>query len=128
MIDLIIGVPLTIAAWRRGWKWWALLPMPVSYALCFITGYVWASFAEPGTTEADLESFSNVVGWVITAITYLILIAMIIKGKKHHIESEPDEVHYIEPVKRFCSHCGKEQIGNPNFCRSCGQNFLSILR
>jgi len=40
MLLLIVEVLLTVAAWRRGWKGWALLP----WAVCFFTAFIGGAF------------------------------------------------------------------------------------
>ena len=122
LIDLFIGIPLTCAAWSRGWKGWALLLLPASYAVSFITGIVLVAFAGPYASEGSLEAASSVAVWVIMLVTYGVLIAMVIKGRKRSTRSEMVEASQMEPVKMFCPKCGEEQEDNPNYCRGCGEN------
>ena len=56
MLDLLIGVPLTIAAWNRGWRWWALLPLPAYLLSCFLAGLVLGASAGPEISQAQLKS------------------------------------------------------------------------
>jgi hypothetical protein len=37
---MFIEIWLTVLAWRKGWKGYALLPMGVSFSLAFLTGIV----------------------------------------------------------------------------------------
>ena len=122
LIDLFIGIPLTCAAWSRGWKGWALLPLPASYAVSFIAGLALAAFAGPYASEGSSEAASSVAIWVIMLVTYGVLIAMVIKGRKRSTGTEMVEAPQMESVKMFCPKCGKEQEDNPSFCRGCGAN------
>jgi len=36
---LIAEIILTIFAWRKGWKWWALLPIGLALLFGFVIGY-----------------------------------------------------------------------------------------
>lgn len=122
MIELLIGVPLTIAAWKRGWKGWALLPLLVYFVGSFLVGFVWGAIHGPGMTEAEINSTGTIISLVLFAVTVLIFVAMVIKGRKRSTGSELLKVTNIEPVKTFCPKCGKEQEDNPSFCRGCGEN------
>lgn len=48
---LILEVILTISAWRRGWKGWALLPVAGGLFIAFLVG---ASSAASGGSTGDL--------------------------------------------------------------------------
>lgn len=123
MIELLIGVPLTTVAWARGWKGWALLPLVAYFVVSFVVGFVWGFIRGPGMTEAELNSGSTIIGLVLFSVTVLILVAMIIKGKKRSTGSLPVEIpHNDKPAKVFCPKCGREQVDNANFCRNCGEN------
>jgi len=122
MIELLIGVPLTITAWTRGWKWWALLPLPAYFGSCYLAGKILRLVFGPGATQADFESAATAAVWGLLAVTVIILVVMIIKRKKSSTVNDPGRVKYIDTLKMFCPKCGREQIGNPNFCRGCGEN------
>ncbi len=37
---MIIEIVLTVIAWRRGWKWWALIPLGAAVSIAFSVGFV----------------------------------------------------------------------------------------
>jgi zinc transporter ZupT len=37
---MIIEIVLTIIAWRKGWKWWALVPLGLAVSIAFSVGFV----------------------------------------------------------------------------------------
>jgi hypothetical protein len=51
MLMLIIQISLTVSAWRKGWKGWALLPMAIELTLAFIVG---AAVGASGGSVEDL--------------------------------------------------------------------------
>ena len=38
MLTLIAEIILTVIAWRKGWRWWALLPAFLAFATGFVLG------------------------------------------------------------------------------------------
>ena len=66
---LIIEIILTIFAWRKGWKWLALLPVGICVAIGFFIGF----------TGGNLD---GVVVIVPDLIATLVLILMVIKAPK----------------------------------------------
>ena len=40
MLLLLVEIALTIEAWRRGWKGWALLPLGVGFGAGFLIGFI----------------------------------------------------------------------------------------
>ncbi len=37
---LILEIILTVTAWKKGWRWWALLPVAIAFGSAFLTGFV----------------------------------------------------------------------------------------
>lgn len=37
---MILEILLTITAWKRGWRWWALLPVAIVFGTAFLAGVV----------------------------------------------------------------------------------------
>jgi len=72
---LILEICLTIAAWHRGWKGWALLPLAIGLGIGFLVGLIL------GASGASEESIFA-VGIVGDVICIGALIAMIIKPRK----------------------------------------------
>jgi apolipoprotein N-acyltransferase len=81
MLDFIILSGLTVAAWKRGWKGWALIPIIAYMPLCFITGLFFGSI---GMSMNEIDSISGVAAIVILVAICVALIVMIITGRKHH--------------------------------------------
>jgi hypothetical protein len=119
MLELIVGVPLTIAAWKRGWKGWALLPMPLAWVTMFIAGLILGSTAGPGTTVDDLLPAILATALLVYVVAFGSLIMMIIKPKKAK-ECKAAAASARVSAISFCTHCGKQQPGEPLFCRDCG--------
>jgi len=72
---LIAEILLTIFAWRKGWRWYALLPMAVCLAVGLLIGIgVGASGGDP--------SGASGLGIILDLIATGILIYMVSKGPK----------------------------------------------
>lgn len=54
---LILEIALTIAAWKRGWKGWAIVPLAVAVSLGYVIGMV--IVAQGGSME-DIIPFTLV--------------------------------------------------------------------
>jgi hypothetical protein len=123
MLELLIGIPLTIAAWKRGWKGWALLPLTLALVSQAIFGFFIGFTASPGTAIGDLEGLVVAVSLVIDLIAAAVLIGMIVKERKPKVTINP----VVSPMAssyqpaRFCTGCGQELHDNAAFCRNCGQ-------
>lgn len=73
MLDLI-AIALTIVAWIRGWKGWALVP----FGICFFV----AVRVELARSTGEVESFSTTVKLlclIVSIGTFIALVVMIIK-------------------------------------------------
>jgi hypothetical protein len=72
---LIIEIILTIFAWRKGWRWLALIPMGLALLIGFIIGL---SIGASGGSVADLSG-----GAILIDVAAIIaLIVMVAKGPK----------------------------------------------
>ncbi len=83
---LIAEIMLTIAAWRKGWKAWALVPMGALLALAFMIGV--AMGASGSSTD---DAFG--VGLVLDLACVISLVILTVRApKKVHIPrpAEPD--------------------------------------
>ena len=67
---MILEIVLTIAAWKRGWRGWALIPVIASLSTGFILGL----------TGTSLETILD-VGLIIDALCIITLVIMVIKRR-----------------------------------------------
>ena len=126
MLDLIVGIPLTIAAWKRGWKGWALLPMGLGLLVAFIAGAFIGSIA---TTEDEFWEMLLFAVVLIYLAEYGVLITMVVKKREPKVipTSQPLVGPVVNPVAgdyrstRYCIGCGQQLGESANFCRNCGQ-------
>lgn len=79
---LIAEILLTIFAWRKGWKWLALLPIGICLVLGFLVGFV------IGASGGYVDDASG-MGMVLDLIAIVVLIIMVVKGPKTKQNSEP---------------------------------------
>lgn len=72
---LILEIILTIFAWRKGWRWLALLPMGIALLIGFIIGI---------SIGANGGNVSSIGGGaiVIDIMAVIALIVMLVKGPK----------------------------------------------
>ena len=63
---LIIEIVLTIFAWRNGWKWLALLPIGIAFAVGFFIGYGVA--LSGGTTDISSVVFLDIIAVIALII------------------------------------------------------------
>jgi hypothetical protein len=111
-----VGASLTIIAWNRGWRGWALLPMAAYYPLLFVIGRLLGA----GGLYID-ENTAITIAMLFYVGLCLILVAMILIPRGNRRNDELVTTPSFDSKGRFCSSCGKEQQGNPSFCRDCGQ-------
>lgn len=83
---LILEIGLTIWAWKRGWKGWALLPLLGAFAGGFITGLVMGN---------SIHSMGSLIGATII-FDILCIIILIIMVAKPRQKEQP--VVYNNPV------------------------------
>jgi hypothetical protein len=74
---MILGVEviLTIVAWNRGWRGYALIPFLVLVGLAFIVGVIMGS--NPANQISDISN----VGLIFDVLLIIVLVGMIIKGR-----------------------------------------------
>ncbi|MFQ5728845.1 MAG: hypothetical protein ACE5GN_00600 [Waddliaceae bacterium] len=71
---LLIEIILTITAWNKGWRWWALMPAIIVFGISFIAGLVIG--ASGGTIQ-------NIVPFLLLDVFLIIsLISLISSPKK----------------------------------------------
>lgn len=72
---LILEIILTIFAWRKGWKWLALLPVGIGFTLGLIIGFA------TGVTGGNVNDIKP-LAFVLDIIVFIVLIIMNVKGPK----------------------------------------------
>lgn len=91
MLVLMLEIGLTIAAWKRGWKGWALLPLAIGGASAFLTGVVMGAAG-----VSDAAAFG--LGLVFDIVIVGALIGMV--AKRRHIaglQSVPNQPQPTAP-------------------------------
>jgi len=78
---LVLEIALTIAAWQRGWKGWALLPLGGFFLLALIVGFIM------GAAGASEDSVLG-MGFVFDLASIVVLIGMIAKPRRKTQELE----------------------------------------
>jgi uncharacterized membrane protein YfcA len=66
---LFIEIALAVAAWKRGWRWRALLPFAAAYAVAFVVGA--AVGAGGGAFEPALPVFFLIEVALVIALVLL---------------------------------------------------------
>ena len=69
---LIAEIILTIAAWRKGWKGWALVPVGLAGVIAFLVG---ASIGASGGSVNDISPYFMLfdVGAIVALIVMLVV-------------------------------------------------------
>lgn len=78
---LVAEIILTIFAWRKGWKWFALIPLGVALSLGFLLGM---AIGGGGGTIDDVRGLTI----VLDIIVVIILIVMNVKSPKSNESPE----------------------------------------
>jgi hypothetical protein len=89
MLLLFLEIGLTIAAWNRGWKGWALLPMGCAIGAGYFLGMI---------IGADGGAIDDIIGLGLL-IDVLCVIALIIMVSKPHGVAASSHTT-IQPVQR----------------------------
>ena len=74
---LLIQIALTVVAWRRGWKAWALAPILITVGLGFLVGLIC------GATGTDLDSILGPC-LVFDLGCVVVLVAMVVCRRGSH--------------------------------------------
>lgn len=72
---LIIEIILTVFAWRKGWRWVALLPIAIALLIGLFMGF--GIGASGGNVEGAMG-----MGIILDILAVIALIIMIVKGPK----------------------------------------------
>jgi len=87
---LIAEIILTVFAWRKGWRWWALAPMAITLLIGFFMG------VGIGASGGDIDSVRG-ISIVFDILATIALIVMVTKGPK---TNEVEETKDIENAPR----------------------------
>ena len=83
---VIVGIPLIITAWKRGWKGWALLPIPLGLLTSFLIRFIWGAIVGPeAATEAYINAHNTelmMIDLLSLLTSFAVLIGMIIKPRR----------------------------------------------
>lgn len=117
---LILQIILTVIAWFRGWKWYALIPLAVGVIITLLIKYIFINPSDPMT----LKLFVSISTVVINLVLLLLcIIKKPIKGQKEDessvvredIESN-DEIKQAQPepdtFETVDKEVNEEQIDN----------------
>jgi hypothetical protein len=83
---LALQIGLTIAAWRRGWKAWALLPLGIAFGAALVIGLV---MGISGASEGGI--FAMGLFFDIACISGLIAMVVKPRGEKHLVTSKQSQ-------------------------------------
>ncbi len=83
---LILEIVLTIIAWRKGYKAFALLPVGIVILLAFLIG-----FSDPVAYESAEAGFI-----VFDLMAVVALVIMIATAKKQDTLAEEEQIEYVE--------------------------------
>ena len=80
---LILEIILTVFAWRKGWRWLALLPIGIGILIGFFMGF------GVGASGGSIDSIKG-ISLVFDIVVVIVLIIMCVKGPKlKEITEEP---------------------------------------
>jgi len=101
MLLLMLEIGLTIAAWKRGWKGWALLPMVIGFGAAFMTGlFMGAAGASDG------EAFG--VGVIFDIACIGALVAMVTRPRKTTETTQNFTVNIQPPAPEAEQHASQQ--------------------
>ncbi|MHB8105306.1 MAG: FHA domain-containing protein [Dehalococcoidales bacterium] len=86
LIMIVVGIPLTIVAWNRGWKWRAILPvcigLPTLIILGFVIGFILGAMGASQRTIDNAINIITIVEYCLDAVILGILIYMVAKRRE----------------------------------------------
>lgn len=78
---LIIEIILTVFAWRKGWRWAALLPTAIALLIGLFMGF------GVGASGGNVEGAMG-MGIILDILAVIALIIMVVKGPKTNNNNE----------------------------------------
>lgn len=89
LIMLVVGIPLAIVAWNRGWKWRAMLPLSLGLSLELILGFLLGFIlASMDVSMRTINSVLGVCSFVEIGLDVAILGILVWMAIKGHKEKE----------------------------------------
>ena len=82
---LIAEIILTIFAWKKGWRWWALVPMEFALLIGLFMGM------GVGESGGDVDSVRG-ISIVLDVLAVIALIVMVTKGPKTNEVKETQDI------------------------------------
>ena len=124
LVLAVVGIPLIIVAWTRGWKGWALLPIPVALLASVLIEFIWATTLGLGVdidayvVEHNAEfTLLEILPWLAAVVVTIVMIA---KPRRQRGTIGQGVIQGSSSFGVFCPNFGVEQVDNAKFCRSCG--------
>jgi hypothetical protein len=90
---LILEIVLAVSAWKRGWRWWVLLPLGITLGGALLAGFV---IGMSGVPDTELP---NLVG-----IDFLLIIALAVmsavgpRGSSSEARQRVEASEGVEPL------------------------------
>ena len=103
MLLLLIEIGLTVASWKRGWKWRALLPLVAIFAAGMVFGGIAGATGGPAELPPALAVVSDI----------LIIVPLVIMITKPRLAPQPHIV--VNDVA--CPECGRTFPGESMLSR-----------
>ncbi len=75
---LVLEILLIVLAWKRGWKWWAFLPLVIILGTAIITGMDAAFTGIEATLLLGTESLPVIFKIIVNVIFVATMIVLII--------------------------------------------------
>jgi len=82
---LVAEIILTIFAWKKGWRWWALVPVALALLIGLFMGM------GVGACGGDVDSVRG-ISIVLDVLAIIALIVMVTKGPKTNEVKETQDI------------------------------------
>jgi len=88
---LALEIGLTVAAWRRGWKAWALLPLGIGIVTVIMFG---AILGGSGVSNGSIMA----IGFVLDLVYIGVLATMVAKPRQKSQRLEPRQITEVTAI------------------------------
>jgi len=109
MLMLIAKITLTVIAWRKGWRWWALLPGFMAFGIGFVLGAI---------IETSGGNSFSVLPYAIF-IDIIAIFALICMAGTNRYDRGPSVSKMLSAVKEV-----EQQIGTKRAINSYGDDAM----